>query len=385
MSISDIQEKKNVFETNPRITILFINISLIIIIFIIFELIIRIIKPPSFLHSQYDFIKFAENTLKNGQEISVSHAFLTDSEGVYKANKDYTSFTKDIKINSDGFRGIEFVPQNDNKIKILFLGDSFTWGGSAKPITNSFVDKISNTGYVCYNAGIPGVGLVQYAYLAEKYVPVLKPDYVSVILYLGNDINVKPDPMQPNKNLWHLLDEKFWLYAFTEEGDYLTPSEAIQYRLNKFYNVNPVFRLLRGIAIKTMIGTKVWESFSKLKNRIIQNMEYNDLKKNSGDLKDSVIMKNEYVINCLDRIYEICDSCSSKFVLFIIPEKPSQQRTQNSIDNNLCYLGKYNPCIPTFLSDDDYDSGPNAHFNNMGHYKYAQYILSEIEKSNVKY
>jgi len=58
----------------------------------------------------------------------------------------------------------------DRRTKILFLGDSFTWGASAKPITNCFVDIVTRRGYLTFNTGIPGTGLNQYVYIAEKYI-----------------------------------------------------------------------------------------------------------------------------------------------------------------------------------------------------------------------
>ena len=57
----------------------------------------------------------------------------------------------------------------------MFLGDSYTWGSSARPITESFVDLVKRAGYCTFNFGIPGTDPCQYAALAEKWLPLLHP------------------------------------------------------------------------------------------------------------------------------------------------------------------------------------------------------------------
>jgi hypothetical protein len=64
------------------------------------------------------------------------------------------------------------------EMKNFFLGDSFTWGASAEPISKCFVDLVGNAGYLIFNTGIPGTKPNQYTYIAEKYIPILKPDFV---------------------------------------------------------------------------------------------------------------------------------------------------------------------------------------------------------------
>ena len=102
-------------------------------------------------------------------------------------------------INQDGFRGNDFKYVQTQATKIFLAGDSFTWGATAEPVTNSFASLLQAAGYYIYNAGIPGTGPAQYQQLVEKYVPLLKPDAVAVCLYAGNDLKPYPDPLHPGK------------------------------------------------------------------------------------------------------------------------------------------------------------------------------------------
>ena len=47
-----------------------------------------------------------------------------------------------ITLNQDGFRGHDFDTCNNEKVKVLFLGDSFTFGFDAEPLNHCFVDQL---------------------------------------------------------------------------------------------------------------------------------------------------------------------------------------------------------------------------------------------------
>lgn len=103
-------------------------------------------------------------------------------------------------VNDEGFRSIEFKNHTSAKKKVLLLGDSFTWGHSAYDITNSFADILLSRGYAVYNTGISGADPAQYLAIAQKYIPLLRPDMVIVNFYSGNDViyfDRKPEPYQP--------------------------------------------------------------------------------------------------------------------------------------------------------------------------------------------
>lgn len=311
------------------------------------------------------------------EQLEVYDSFFTDSEGVFKANPNY-AWSEGIHINSDGFRSAEFNPgQKTTQRKILFLGDSFTWGSSAKPLTQCFVDIVSRRGFLTFNTGIPGTDPNQYAYLAEKYVPLLKPDIVAVMFYLANDFK-PPRPMLPNKNLFHLTNAKM-LYAFDENGNHMSPQEAYDYYLAKSNaaharNDSKTMKdRIRKIFMSSVIGTYFWVAVSRMKPQFMTDSTAND---------DSKDIKYEHTRQLLARIKAVSEKYGARFMLFLIAVHPQKQHIYNSVEYNLGFLKEFDPYIPDFLDVDDYMALPNAHFNNSGHRKYAEFILKMIGESN---
>jgi len=88
-----------------------------------------------------------------------------------------------IAYDKNGFR----IPLSDalkvneaNKINLLFLGDSFTFGANcyAEETFPFLVAKETCLSYI--NAGVSSYGLAQMVILAEKLIPKYKPDYIIV-------------------------------------------------------------------------------------------------------------------------------------------------------------------------------------------------------------
>jgi hypothetical protein len=68
-------------------------------------------------------------------------------------------FGQPIHVNSYGMRGFE---PRQNKLNIVFLGDSVTYGGARIPDDKTFVslidEKLSNTKFQALNAGVNNYG-----------------------------------------------------------------------------------------------------------------------------------------------------------------------------------------------------------------------------------
>jgi len=78
------------------------------------------------------------------------------------------------------------------------------WGSHATPIDSCFVDLLdSEETFLCYNAGVPGTDPAQYAAIADLYVPLLRPDFTVVAVYLANDLMSEPRMLLPNEELWY--------------------------------------------------------------------------------------------------------------------------------------------------------------------------------------
>ena len=97
-------------------------------------------------------------------------------------------------VNNNGYHDRdEFnnIKTDNDSLKILFAGDSFTWGASAD-IDSSYVDVFErdiNKSYpaIVWNTGIPATGTNHALFTTKKFLPLQKSNYVILGFYVGND------------------------------------------------------------------------------------------------------------------------------------------------------------------------------------------------------
>ncbi len=102
-------------------------------------------------------------------------------------------FHYSVYVNSLGFRDRELPRERENAYRIVVIGDSYTygWGVDIEDTWMRMLEAdLRNEGYEIeiLNLGKPGVGPPFYAELAEKALPVLRPDLVIVAMLQGNDM-----------------------------------------------------------------------------------------------------------------------------------------------------------------------------------------------------
>ena len=344
---------------SKKLKTLLINIIIFLVLLIIMELGLRIagFKPgPA--------AKFIN--IKEVDSLIVMNEFFTDSNGFYIANKDW-DWEEGIHINSNGFRTRELndTANPTHKKRILLLGDSFTWGIAADPISNCFGNLLEKEGFQVFNLGIPGTDPAQYTALAKRYIPKLKPDIVLVSFYMGNDWMKDPRQLTPYENIYHVTNAGGILAHF--DGKYYAdPHKAYALQKRKLFNkefLDPELKqrsyvkwLTKKVLYKTVIGSKLLSLQSKYSSRA------------DSYQKNASWYSNVY----LKQIRDLCQKASCRFELFIIPWQAQAVDTQ--------LFGDLNPHIITKLSMDDYHAAPNDHFNNSGHKKYFEYILETLSK-----
>lgn len=166
-------------------------------------------------------------------------------------------------INSDGFKSIEFRKYDTKRKSILLLGDSFTWGNSARNKTGCFADLLLTRGYAVYNSGINGADPAQYLQIARVFVPRLKPDFVIANFYTGNDaiyFERKPQPYMP---LFYCTNAGYLISC--PDGVYFHDArEAYDYTLS-LYLIADDGTLLNKLCRKTVITTLLWNVLNKSK------------------------------------------------------------------------------------------------------------------------
>jgi hypothetical protein len=294
------------------------------------------------------------------EKLVVYDSFSTDGEGLFKANPEYFRQAQEkISINQDGFRGHPFEFVDTSRRKVFLIGDSFVWGNGAEPLSECFADLLEEAGYHIYNGGIPGTDPQQYAMVAEKYAPVLKPDLVAVCVYMGNDVSPRPLLMMPGKNLHYVSNFGFFL-GYDDKGRFFKDGrEAFQYlKKRKCGHCTDIWDRL---VFKTVIGKGIYGVFHR-----------NRFPRADGTKR--------WVRESLIRIRDTCQKHGSEFILLLIPSVNQDVRKNITIDNNLDLFQDL-PCYyPNNLEKSDYREPPDNHFNNQGHIKYANFIIEVFKQ-----
>lgn len=279
-------------------------------------------------------------------------------------------------INTDGFRSIEFKKYSRSKPSVLLLGDSFTWGHSAKNKTNSFADILLSKGYVVYNTGITTTDVAQYLAVAQKYIPVLQPDFVIVNFYLGNDITYYKRNVLPYHSTFYCTNAGYLLAC--PHGKYLTKEEAYRYTLLSSQIPINHKNILDRWATKTIIGTYLkihfninitpylTAYFSPDTNNILKHY-YEQVEKR----KYSVPYSNQE----LEQIKKLAEKYGAEFILSSIPDfSTGTLKTTKDFPDLFGGLLYHEMSIVS----EEYENGSKIHFNDKGHEKYAVFLDSLI-------
>ena len=258
------------------------------------------------------------------KSLVVSETFFTDGEGIFKGRPGKSRAAGGV-FNADGFRGNPFTPVAGLRPTLLLVGDSFTWGASAKPLENSFADRLGAAGYHVYNAGIPGTGPAQYARLVDKYVPRLKPTATAVFLFLGNDVNATFETLQPYRDLHYVTNFGF-LRGYDDRGHYFHDGrEAFDYLRKRYCGC--IDSPLDAFLYHSALGT--------LADRLLGG---------SGRLPydpDRRWLQAE-----LNRMGATCRQNGSQFFLFLIPTASRFTGNGTSVAENLNRLAHLQPRCP---------------------------------------
>ncbi|MCX5758917.1 MAG: GDSL-type esterase/lipase family protein [Candidatus Hydrogenedentes bacterium] len=118
-------------------------------------------------------------------------------ELIFPPNSEHSFETCDFKytahINSLGLRDREIGPKKPGTFRIAMIGDSFTYGMGVD-IEQAWIKQLEQNlqkaGYdvEVINVGKPGAGPPFFAEMAEKAVPILQPDLISVSMLQFDDL-----------------------------------------------------------------------------------------------------------------------------------------------------------------------------------------------------
>jgi lysophospholipase L1-like esterase len=109
-------------------------------------------------------------------------------------------FDTPVRINREGLRGPEIGPKAPGTLRVLALGDSFTFGVGAKegqtfPARLQSLLRGGGRPAEVLNAGAPGFGVPDEAAWFRRWGRPLAPDLILITVFVGNDLqDAAPGP-----------------------------------------------------------------------------------------------------------------------------------------------------------------------------------------------
>src|SRR5947209_1734724 len=109
-------------------------------------------------------------------------------------------FDDPVSINSLGLRGPEIGPKSPGTLRVLAVGDSFTFGVGARaeetwPARLAAILRARGVRAEVLNAGAPGFGVPDEVAWYERWGRPLQPDVVLIQVFLANDLqDAAPGP-----------------------------------------------------------------------------------------------------------------------------------------------------------------------------------------------
>lgn len=303
------------------------------------------------------------------EKLEINTAFYVNHDALMVARSGDIQF-KPGEVNNDGFRSPDFSVRDSTKKKLLLIGDSFTWGFSATPVADSsFADIIRNeTNYEVYNTGIPTADPVQYAAIAEKYVPELKPDVVFVMFFMGNDLMKENRELKPDSMFFYFTNAGC-LQADIDGKHFPTAQAAYNYITNEKYYIGKNASLWQRLISKSALLSRLYA----IRFRITEKQEFEHNRLNTS-------LTKQY----LSRIKNTCIQNQATLRFVLIPEikeadhsvsKMQERYADLFSDNELADHWMIPQCRKKYFND-----YPDAHLNNAGHRFYAEYLKAFLKK-----
>ena len=275
----------------------------------------------------------------------------------------------DEPYNRDGYRSIPFRDYKSGKKKVLLLGDSFTWGGVAEPISNCFADLLLTMGYTVYNTGIPATDPEQYRAVAKKYIQILKPDVVVVNLFTGNDVSNYERRVQPFAPVYYPTNAGNIMAC--PQGLYFNNMKEAYHITLSWYKIPTEKNWFNRLCAQTSVTSVFWSVLATYDWVEKESELLKTYNAKTGKFRESGPVCQRIVSD----IKQLAAHNNAQFIYSQIPDYTKKgmhlPKDEPGYADTLTYF------VPSVKAEDY--SGVGGHFNNKGHYKYALYLQHLID------
>lgn len=179
-----MSQKYNVIKT------IIFNLILLIVLFLFAETLLHIFYP-----SFTPYVRTHPGQYSNSKSAQ-SNWLQEDNDFGWVLNRDNPVKARNgviYKANKQGFRddkNFNLINHDPEKIRIMILGDSFTFGILVKQENtfSGFLQKKLGKKYEVFNLTVPGWGVDQMYLAYKKYAPIIKP-HVVILMFIDDDVD----------------------------------------------------------------------------------------------------------------------------------------------------------------------------------------------------
>lgn len=372
------------FSKKKKIKFFFITLLfLLIVVIIISEILLYLFH----YESSYDKLKgFELKKAKWWQCDSVSGPRyaaneITKADSIFFKSINETWYYNRLKmVNKDGYHDKDefnnISPDNDS-LKILFAGDSFTWGASAD-VDSSYVDVFErdikkNYSAVVWNTGIPATGTNHALFTTKKYLPLQKSNYVILGFYVGNDF---VDNLLPYDGL--VFYKGAFCFNFYDYDKNFKPVKLSEREVIK--NATGSYPLAELNTLqKLLIRSRLYTFVTELKNKIANRLSGKKRRSNEEEYK----MTKQY----LQQLNAYVKENNAELIVMLIPAWADLKEKEYHYLDAVKILKElslnYVETVDLY-TENDYLKKGGGHWKNSGHitagHALSKYLLNFIKE-----
>ena len=373
------EEQKETSKRKKWWRILKIQCLVFLILFVLLEIGLRLagFKPGVLDDWYYQSGEVEWDPVLYGDEMGITH------------HRQSGNFIPDQVLNKEGFMSeVEYTAGAMDSLRargkkvILLVGDSYTQGCCAESYRRSFAHLLNNSEeYEVLNFGVGGTDPLHYELVVKKYLPLLKPDLVSVNVYLGNDqmdYDRTPKPFIP---VCYPVKNGPWLSseAFTNlrpENTYFKNFEGAKKFFYTYYSLNSEDATwYEKVIRKSIIFSRIY-LYIRLRRASSKHQE-----KYPVNRDPYAQYKPPFTYQHLKEIERFCLENNTPVLFTAIP---SPEHIINGEDLKRKFHHLFEDlrwdCVSGIVPE-DYDGKKHSnHFIDSGHRKYATFLKQKMEE-----